>query len=334
MVDAISKELEADRKRVERIVRTETAAIQNKASIDAYKGLGVDKIQVLGTLDRVTCEKCGSFDGKIFEIDKVQQGLNIPPFHPNCRCTTVPYDEDWDYKGQRIAKDDNGNDYYVPEDMSYEEWKRKYVDGNTNDEKIKSLRNEKPQSVFIEEYGVDEEAYNEAIQKAQQIIDKYKSLDIGDLSMNLAAEYLNADDIAAIEAYMTSNIAYSLNYQLRNDRTLSPELEEVKRSIDTALAKLPDYDGVVYRSLSKDDLDDIEAFYQQHQMGDTVIYPAFTSASKSVYDETMPIQLIIISKRGKSISDINKLEEEVLFRRETEFLITKIDGETFYLEEV
>lgn len=69
-------------------------------------------------------------------------------------------------------------------------------------------------------------------------------------------------------------------------------------------------------------------------MGDTVIYPAFTSASKSVYDETMPIQLIIISKRGKSISDINKLEEEVLFRRETEFLITKIDGETFYLEEV
>ena len=137
MVDAISKELEADRKRVERIVRTETAAIQNKASIDAYKGLGVDKIQVLGTLDRVTCEKCGSFDGKIFEIDKVQQDLNIPPFHPNCRCTTVPYDEDWGYKGQRIAKDDNGNDYYVPEDMSYEEWKRKYVDGKEDNETIK-----------------------------------------------------------------------------------------------------------------------------------------------------------------------------------------------------
>ena len=91
--------------------------------------MGVDKIQVLGTLDRVTCEKCGSFDGKIFEIDKVQVGLNIPPFHPNCKCTTTPYDEDWEHSGTRNAKDDNGNDYYVPEDMTYEEWKRKFVDG-------------------------------------------------------------------------------------------------------------------------------------------------------------------------------------------------------------
>ncbi len=36
-----------------------------------------------------------------------------PPFHPNCRCTTVPYDEDWNYKGQRIAKEKNGKYYYV-----------------------------------------------------------------------------------------------------------------------------------------------------------------------------------------------------------------------------
>ena len=169
MVDAISKELEADRKRVERIVRTETAAIQNKASIDAYKGLGVDKIQVLGTLDRVTCEKCGSFDGKIFEIDKAQQGLNIPPFHPNCRCTTVPYDEDWDYKGQRIAKDDNGNDYYVPEDMSYEEWKRKFVDGSevTADKKSNALEQADTKfknSVKPEEFSTDDLQYYKLVE--------------------------------------------------------------------------------------------------------------------------------------------------------------------------
>ena len=76
-------------------------------------------------------------DGKILPRTQLEQGISEPPFHPNCRCTTVPYDEDWDYKGQRIAKDDNGNDYYVPEDMSYEEWKRKFVDG----EKLKGLNN-------------------------------------------------------------------------------------------------------------------------------------------------------------------------------------------------
>ena len=144
-------------------------AIQNKASIDAYKGLGVDKIQVLGTLDRVTCEKCGSFDGKIFEIDKAQQGLNIPPFHPNCRCTTTPYDEDWEHSGTRNAKDDNGNDYYVPENMSYEEWKRKFVDGSevTADKKSNALEQADTKfknSVKPEEFSTDDLQYYKLVE--------------------------------------------------------------------------------------------------------------------------------------------------------------------------
>ena len=318
IISRLSKDLEQDRKKTARLVHTETAALQNKAALDAYKELGVDKVRILGTLDSVTCSLCGSMDGMILPRTQIEQGVTEPPFHPNCRCTTVPYDEDWDYKGQRIAKDKDGKYYYVPETMTYEEWKREFAQGKN----------------FKDRHGVDEEAYNEAVQKAQQIIDKYKSLNIGDLSMSLAAEYLNTDDIAAIEAYMTSNIAYSMNYQLRNGIALSPELEEVKRSIDTALAKLPDYEGVVYRSLSKDNLDDIETFYQRHRIGETVTYSAFTSASKSIYDQSMAIQFIIKSKRGKNISDINKLEEEVLFRRESEFLVTNVNGNIFYLEEM
>ena len=312
--------MEQDRKKTARLVHTETAALQNKAALDAYKELGVKKVRILGTLDSVTCSLCGSMDGMILPRTQLEQGVSEPPFHPNCRCTTVPYDEDWDYKGQRIAKDKNGKYYYVPETMTYEEWKREFVEGEGKS--------------FKDTHGVDEEAYNEAVQKAQKIIDKYKNLNIGDLSMSLAAEYLNTDDIAAIEAYMTSNIAYSMNYQLRNGITLSPELEEVKRSIDTALAKLPDYEGVVYRSLSKDDLDDIEIFYRLHQEKEYVTYPAYTSASKGVYDETMPIQFIIKSKRGKNISDINELEKEILFNRGTTFFIEKIDGDKFYLVEL
>ncbi len=60
---------------------------------------------------------------------QLEQGISEPPFHPNCRCTTVPYDEDWDYNGQRIAKDKDGKYYYVPETMTYEEWKREVVEG-------------------------------------------------------------------------------------------------------------------------------------------------------------------------------------------------------------
>ena len=68
-------------------------------------------------------------DGMILTRTQLEQGVTEPPFHPNCRCTTVPYDEDWDYKGQRIAKDKDGKYYYVPETMSYEEWKREFAQG-------------------------------------------------------------------------------------------------------------------------------------------------------------------------------------------------------------
>ncbi len=68
-------------------------------------------------------------DGMILPRTQLEQGISEPPFHPNCRCTTVPYDEDWDYKGQRIAKDKDGKYYYVPETMTYEEWKKEVVEG-------------------------------------------------------------------------------------------------------------------------------------------------------------------------------------------------------------
>ena len=67
-------------------------------------------------------------DGMILPRTQLEQGVTEPPFHPNCRCTTVPYDEDWDYKGQRIAKDKDGKYYYVPETITYEEWKREFVE--------------------------------------------------------------------------------------------------------------------------------------------------------------------------------------------------------------
>ena len=129
IISRLSKDLEQDRKKTARLVHTETAALQNKAALDAYKELGVDKVRILGTLDSVTCSLCGSMDGMILPRTQLEQGVTEPPFHPNCRCTTVPYDEDWDYKGQRIAKDKDGKYYYVPETMSYEEWKREFAQG-------------------------------------------------------------------------------------------------------------------------------------------------------------------------------------------------------------
>nr|DAU97444.1 MAG TPA: minor capsid protein [Caudoviricetes sp.] len=36
------------------------------------------------------CHICQPFNGKIFKVSELVPALNAPPFHPNCRCTTVP----------------------------------------------------------------------------------------------------------------------------------------------------------------------------------------------------------------------------------------------------
>ncbi|MEG0998873.1 MAG: minor capsid protein [Clostridiales bacterium] len=112
-------------KKAQRLVRTETAFILNQATSDMYNELGVDEYEFLGTLDSKTCEHCGGLDGKHYVSDEKKIGINYPPMHPWCRCTTVPYfpeDEDEDI-GQRIARGADGKKYYVPADITYEEWK-------------------------------------------------------------------------------------------------------------------------------------------------------------------------------------------------------------------
>ena len=37
------------------------------------------------------CQICQPFNGKIFKVSELVPALNAPPFHPNCRCTTVPH---------------------------------------------------------------------------------------------------------------------------------------------------------------------------------------------------------------------------------------------------
>ncbi len=104
-------------------MHTETTYFNAKAAQESYKDLGVDKIEIIETLDSLTCELCGPMDGKVIPISSFEAGVTAPPFHPNCRGTTAPYIEDDDF-GERIARDEDGQTYDVPGNMTYEEWKK------------------------------------------------------------------------------------------------------------------------------------------------------------------------------------------------------------------
>lgn len=103
-----------------RLVRTEVARIHEESSIASYESMEVERYEFLATLDRKTSDICQEQDGKVYETKKAEVGINMPPLHPNCRSTTVPYFEDDD--GERFARNADGKGYMVPQNMTYKQW--------------------------------------------------------------------------------------------------------------------------------------------------------------------------------------------------------------------
>jgi SPP1 gp7 family putative phage head morphogenesis protein len=127
---AAAAALGASKANASRLVRTEMGFFAVKAQRDALGALDVEEYQVVETLDGKTCPTCGAMDGKHFPMAQFQAGVTAPLFHPNCRGCVSPYFEDEaDYATRRIARDENGKNYYVRGDMSYAEWKKAFVDG-------------------------------------------------------------------------------------------------------------------------------------------------------------------------------------------------------------
>ena len=148
----ISKETGTELSAARRLVLTESAAIAERASLESYKELCVDEIEILVTLDEKTCGTCGPLDGRHFPRSESSIGINIPPFHPNCRCTTVPYfDDEFTADEQRAARVADGKTYYVPGNMTYEEWKRKYVGSAVDYPNFLSIKNQEKLNDDIEQ---------------------------------------------------------------------------------------------------------------------------------------------------------------------------------------
>ena len=122
-----AKKMQAKKFDAYRLLHTEGSYVMSEATHAGYKEDGVEQYQILATLDSKTCGICGRLDGKIYPVAEAVTGKNMPPFHPLCRCTDVPYYPDTPTDGKRAARDADGNGIEVPENMTYAEWKKKYL---------------------------------------------------------------------------------------------------------------------------------------------------------------------------------------------------------------
>lgn len=127
----ISKKMKTSRVNSGRLVMTETAYFSSVAQKDAFQGLDVEQYEIVATLDSSTSLICQELDGNVFNMKDYEAGVTAPPFHVWCRSTTIPYFDDEFNIGERAARDEEtGKTYYVPSDITYPQWKEKFVDMN------------------------------------------------------------------------------------------------------------------------------------------------------------------------------------------------------------
>lgn len=89
LINQLRKEFDVSYGYARRLAVTESARVYSEAQKANYESNGVEWFEVMTELK--ACKICQPFNGKIFKVSELVPALNAPPFHPNCRCTTVPH---------------------------------------------------------------------------------------------------------------------------------------------------------------------------------------------------------------------------------------------------
>jgi SPP1 gp7 family putative phage head morphogenesis protein len=130
VIDSLAKKMGTSKSNAGRLVMTEQAYFSSAAQKDCFNDLDVEEYEIVATLDSHTSDICRSLDGKVFKMSDYKPGITAPPFHVYCRSTTAPHFKDNFDAGERAARGADGKTYYVPDDVTYSEWKKAFVDGD------------------------------------------------------------------------------------------------------------------------------------------------------------------------------------------------------------
>ena len=74
----------------EQLMATEMSRVRTEAAKQSYERNGFEEYKFLA-LGRNPCSTCKGIDGKVFKVKNMMPGVNAPPMHPGCECTTTAY---------------------------------------------------------------------------------------------------------------------------------------------------------------------------------------------------------------------------------------------------
>ena len=308
-------------------VRTASLRAQLMGEGDFRKSIG--RVLVQSTSHGGACPICQKWENKIF-IDDVYSGgtkkdgkymllseaMKQGFLHPNCRHGLTTYypelDDIENYTDKEYENDINWINNRIDEINND---KLNYIDRN-----IKRFDRLEKGSISPFNIQIFSERKNDWIAKKE--------------SLNIPT----GDEIYAINTYVGSD-SYRINEALRNDLTLDSRLTKVIEDLDTALDKMPNYEGTVTRSVWVNS-DDIEYFLKEYPVEQKMSHKSYLSTTTGeTYNPEARVQMKIKSKTGKDLRKYNKEEQEILFKRNVEFYVEKIDTSDeyyvkIYLEEV
>ncbi len=116
MAKAVNDVMGRGRMAAERLVRTESSYFSNQGELASYQEMGIEEYIFLGG----GCEICQELNGQAFRMSEAEPGVNMPPMHPNCRCTVIAK------TGSDVFRNRKGADP-LKDNPKFEDWKRKYV---------------------------------------------------------------------------------------------------------------------------------------------------------------------------------------------------------------
>lgn len=75
----------------QRLMRTELARVQIGAQQAEYEENDVEEFEFIA--NSTACPICAALDGKHFKVKDLVIAKNAPPMHPNCMCSTAPWED-------------------------------------------------------------------------------------------------------------------------------------------------------------------------------------------------------------------------------------------------
>lgn len=214
------------------LVYTESAAISASAQKDCFSELQIEEFEIVETLDSHTCGICSEMDGRHFPMKDFQIGITAPPFHPRCRGCTCPYFDDEFTNGKRIARGEDGKQYYVPENMTYTEWKQSFVDEEPSDAQNRTadylIRSHIPGQNVTKERRIVNEAVATVPPKVQQAL----ANTVIDVGKDGASQYDYAHDILYVaKGAEKEEIIHEIGHMVENKLLDNEKVNQLREKI-------------------------------------------------------------------------------------------------------